>query len=331
MALSKNKIKSLVKTTDMLCASFTLKEAYEVMGRELSRLFEAGAFYRFNALKSLLELVVSWGYTPHSTIFTTSDCLAIRRSRPHLVAGSLKEIPCGHCSGENDGRMSMCLPMNVHGEFIGLLHFRSNPPPNYSNRGIETFEQLCLITAQQIRLALMNLKLREDITLISTKDPLTGLVNRRHVEPTLELELRKAKRQEKPVGMMFIDIDHLGRINRNYGFEEGERIIKDLAALLNIVKRDEDIACRWGADEFIVILPGVSLESTKRRAENIREMLKDRAEYEHSRHLKRITLSIGVAAFPEHGETAQDLIQSVRLALEKAKREGRDRVTVAEY
>lgn len=316
--------------TDMLCASFALKEAYEVMSRELSRLFKAGVFYKFNALKSLLELGINWGYTPKETIFTTADCLAIRRGRPHLVAGPLKEIPCRHCSGETDGRMSMCIPMNVHGEFMGLLHLRDDPPPNFSKRGIETFEQLSLITAQQIRLALMNLKLRDDLYLISTKDPLTGLVNRRHVESTLELELRKARRQDKSVGIMFIDIDHLGRINRNYGFEEGERIIKDLGAFLNAVKRDEDIACRWGADEFIVILPGVSLESTKRKAENIRELLKDRAEYEHSKHLKRITLSIGVAASPEHGETALDLIQSVRLALERAKREGRDRVASAE-
>jgi diguanylate cyclase (GGDEF)-like protein len=90
------------------------------------------------------------------------------------------------------------------------------------------------------------------------------------------------------------------------------------------------MACRWGADEFVLILPGASLPAARRRAENLREMLKDHASLDDHKQMRRITLSIGVAALPDHGETAGDLLQSARAAVKKAKNEGRDRVRVAD-
>ncbi|MFB3924761.1 MAG: diguanylate cyclase [Syntrophales bacterium] len=334
MAVTKFRIKKLIKMGDLLCASFTLEEAYGVIGREMPHLFPAGAYYRYDAAGNLLESAATWGEAPKEPVFSPDDCLAVRRNRPHLVAGTAKGLPCPHADKEKDGRASVCVPLKVYGEFIGLIHVRFPLPegkdPRTVSRSLGAGEQLAVLAARQIALTLRNLQFREQLSSLSTKDPLTGLINRRFLEETLARELKKAEREERPVGVVFMDIDHLGYINQTYGLGAGERIIQDLGAFLGEHFHGKDMAGRWGADEFVLILPGSSLETARRRAENFREMLKDHAARDAHRQMRRATLSIGVAVSPVHGEDVEDLLQSARTAAKKAKEEGRDRVCVAD-
>ncbi len=334
MAVTKFRIKKLIKMGDLLCASFTLEEAYGVIGREMSQLFPAGAYYRYDDAKNLLDAAATWGEAPKESVFSPDDCLAVRRNRPHLVAGTAKGLPCPHADKEKDERASICVPMRVYGEFIGLLHVRfpllSGENPRMASRNLGAGEQLALLAARQIGLTLRNLQFREQLSSLSTKDPLTGLINRRFLEEALVRELKKAEREAKPVGVVFMDIDHIGHINQTYGLGTGERIIQDLGIFLGEHFQGKDMAGRWGADEFILVLPGSSLEDARRRAENLREMLKDHATHDAHQQMRRATLSIGVAVSPLHGETADDLIHSARAAVRKAKKEGRDRVCVAD-
>ncbi|HOI74386.1 MAG TPA: sensor domain-containing diguanylate cyclase [Syntrophales bacterium] len=326
MAIARDKVKRLIKMADFLSASFNMEEACGVLAREMPRLFPAGVFYRHHAARDLLEAEVSWGMSPRESVFAPADCHGIRRNRPHLVAGAAKGLPCRHAETETDGRGSVCVPMTVYGEFLGLLHIRFDLPSAESRRAVDAAEQLAVLAAQQVRLALRNIQLREELSSLSTRDALTGLLNRRFLETTLERELKKAKRQGQPLGVVFMDVDHLGHINQTYGIEEGERIIRDLGAFVGGNVRDEDIACRWGADEFVLILPGSDLDTTRRRAENLRAMLKEQERVAGHQHMRRVTLSMGVASSPENGETAGDILQAVRLAVKRAKQEGRDRV-----
>jgi len=334
MAVTKFKIRKLIKMGDLLCASFTLEEAYGVIGREMSRLFPAGACYRYDAAKNLLDAAALWGEAPKEAVFLPDDCLAVRRSRPHLVAGTAKGLPCPHAAEEKDNRASVCVPMRVYGEFIGLLHVRfplsSGENARTTARNLGASEELAVLAARQIGLTLRNLQFREQLSSLSTKDPLTGLISRRYLEETLIRELKKAEREERPVGIVFMDIDHIGHINQTYGLGTGERIIQDLGIFLGEHFKEKDVAGRWGADEFVLILPGSSLETARRRAENLREMLKDHAARDAHQQMRRATLSIGVAVSPVHGESAEDLLQSARAAVKKAKKEGRDRVCVAD-
>jgi diguanylate cyclase (GGDEF)-like protein len=334
MAVTKLKIKNLIKMGDLLCASFNLEEAHDVIGQEMSRLFPAGTYYRYDHAKNLLDAAVSWGDGSPETVFARDDCFAVRRSRPHLIAGSEKGIPCPHISHRMETRASICVPMNVHGVFVGLMHILFPYPTSASSRlekeKLGAFEQLALIATRQISLALRNIQLREELSNLSTIDALTGLINRGHLEEKLNRELKKAQREGEPLGIIFIDIDHLGQFNRMHGLEAGERVIQDLGHFLGEQIRETEIACRWGADEFTLILPGSTLAATQRRAENLRELLKDHAAYDDHRQMRRVTLSIGVASHPDHGETAGDLLQSARSAVKTAKNEGRDRVRVAE-
>ncbi|HOK05903.1 MAG TPA: sensor domain-containing diguanylate cyclase [Syntrophales bacterium] len=328
MAVPKEKIRKLIKLGDLLCASFTLEEAYGVIAREMPHLFPAGAYYGFNRAKGLLEVRAWWGQEPREGVIVPQDCHAVRRNRPHLVAGTAKGLPCRHIEAEGEKAASLCVPLSSQGELMGMVHLRFEGTAVTSPRTVETSKQLALVAAQQIRLALWNIGLRGQISDLSQRDFLTGLVNRRFLEPALEREIRKGLRQGQSVGVAFVDIDRLGRINQTYGIEEGERIIRDLGQFLAERARDRDIVCRWGADEFVVILPGYSLDDARRYAENIRGLLGDRAQEEGGSHLRRVTLSIGVAAAPLHGETAGDVLQAARGAVKRAKEEGRDRVAL---
>lgn len=334
MAVTKARIKKLIKLGDLLCASFTLEEAYGVIAREMSRLFPAGAYYRYDAAKNLLDAAAIWGEAPKEAVFPADDCLAVRRNRPHLVAGTAKGLPCPHAAEEKDNRASLCVPMQIYGEFIGLIHVRfpldAGDDPRQVSRNLGASEQLALLAARQIGLTLRNLQFREQLSSLSTKDLLTGLVNRPYLEEALTRELKKAEREAEPVGIVFMDIDHLGYINQSYGLETGEGIIRDLGTFLGEHFHGPDMAARWGADEFVLLLPGASLDVARRRAENLRGMQKDHAARDAHQQMRRVTLSIGVAASPDHGKTAEELLQSARTAVKEAKKEGRDRVRVAD-
>ncbi|MBC7364120.1 MAG: GGDEF domain-containing protein, partial [Candidatus Aminicenantes bacterium] len=160
-------------------------------------------------------------------------------------------------------------------------------------------------------------------------DPLTGLYNRRYLEETLERELLRAKRAENPVSVIMLDIDHFKKFNDTYGHEAGDFILQAVARTIQKSVRAEDIVCRFGGEEFIVILPGLELEKAVCRAELILDAVR-RLEIKYSDSvLKNLTISAGVAAFPEHGENWPELLQAADSALLQAKSQGRNRVVMA--
>ncbi|WP_237396900.1 GGDEF domain-containing protein [Okeania sp. KiyG1] len=163
----------------------------------------------------------------------------------------------------------------------------------------------------------------------SIRDPLTGLFNRRYLEEFLNRETYRAIRTEKPIGIIMIDVDHFKRFNDEFGHAAGDIILKNLGSFLKQNVRDYDIACRYGGEELIMILPGSSLESTAKRAEQIRKEIKQLSVEYDGILLSSITVSLGVACFPEHGKTGEKVIQAADAALYQAKYEGRNRVVVA--
>ena len=163
----------------------------------------------------------------------------------------------------------------------------------------------------------------------SVRDHLTGLFNRRYMEETLERELLRAARKQLSLGVIMLDLDNLKLFNDTWGHAAGDEILAALGSLLLRQVRGEDIACRYGGDEFILILPDASQDVTRARAESICEHAKQfHLEFDGQR-LAAVTLSLGVAIFPEHGVTSTGILRAVDTALYHAKHEGRDRVVVA--
>jgi diguanylate cyclase (GGDEF)-like protein len=186
-----------------------------------------------------------------------------------------------------------------------------------------------MTVAEDMALALSNLRLRETLRSQAIRDPLTGLFNRRYLEETMDRELSRVKRQRGSLGVIMMDLDHFKEYNDTFGHSGGDELLSALGTLIKGQIRGEDIACRYGGEEFLLILPGASLEVALERAEILRQAVKEM----HLRYqgLKPTTLSLGVAVYPDHGDTGLEIIKAADAALYRAKQAGRDRVMAAEY
>ena len=165
---------------------------------------------------------------------------------------------------------------------------------------------------------------------LSIRDPLTGLFNRRYLEEMLALEMIRAARKRYPIGIVMADIDHFKRFNDTYGHAAGDAVLVQVANFLRAHIRSSDVACRYGGEEFILILPEASLEITQMRAGHMREDIRHIHVQYKEKTLEAITLSLGVAVFPDHGSTNDAILGAADAAMYRAKRDGRDRVVVAD-
>jgi diguanylate cyclase (GGDEF)-like protein len=160
-------------------------------------------------------------------------------------------------------------------------------------------------------------------------DPLTGLVNRRYLWNFLPYELLRAARRENTLAVIMIDLDHFKQINDTHGHEAGDLVLAKVAALLRRHIRDSDIACRYGGEEFVLILPDATREGAARRAEAIRAAIKElKLEY-NGAPITSVTASMGIAMFPDHAEDPETLMRTVDNLLYEAKNSGRDQVVIS--
>jgi diguanylate cyclase (GGDEF)-like protein len=216
--------------------------------------------------------------------------------------------------------------MQVHGEILGVLHVQSEHEENLD----EAKRQLAYTVVEQAGMALSNLKLREALREQSIRDPLTGLYNRRYMEEALKQQMSRVTRQLHPIGIIMIDIDHFKRFNDTYGHTAGDALLRELGQFLQRRIRGEDIACRYGGEEFTLIMPDASLEAAQQRAEALRQEAIQLRVQDGGQSPEAITLSLGVAIYPQHGQTIENVLRAADAALYRAKQEGRDRVIVAE-
>ena len=159
-------------------------------------------------------------------------------------------------------------------------------------------------------------------------DTLTGLFNRRFLAETLDREFSRAKRENQPVSLLMIDIDHFKLVNNSFGHKAGDEVLKSFGEHLLAHIRQEDIAFRYGGEEFLVVLPGASLHDSQSRAGNIRKMVEDIGFSIEDKH-GQITVSVGVAEYPGNGNTPDEVLSKADAALYTAKRAGRNRVEAA--
>jgi diguanylate cyclase (GGDEF)-like protein/PAS domain S-box-containing protein len=160
------------------------------------------------------------------------------------------------------------------------------------------------------------------------RDPLTGLFNRRFLEETLAREISRAERDSLPVSIMMIDIDHFKSINDTYGHEAGDLILKQLGKLLSTETRRADAACRFGGEEFCVVMSGAPLPIAVQRAEALRSKFAA-IKVDYGNKTIQATISLGISCYPEHGLNGQEVVKSADNALYRAKRNGRNRIETA--
>lgn len=177
-----------------------------------------------------------------------------------------------------------------------------------------------------VAVSLANLALRTKLQVQATHDPLTSLFNRRYVEETLPRELHRSMRKGTPLSVAMLDLDHFKQFNDTYGHDAGDLVLQEASHLLSKNLRDSDCACRYGGEEFLLLLPDATLEDTCRRLEHIRLLLERMVLVCHGQLLGPVTFSAGVAVAPEHGTNPTDLLRAVDDALYAAKQAGRNQV-----
>lgn len=319
----------LSKMTSLLHACFTLDEANKIIAHFAHQLFPAqiGTLYVFRSSRNLLEIATAWGEADgHEPMFAPHDCWALRQGQLYEVHDPQQSVLCPHVKHANP---YICLPLMAHGEVLALLHVYFDPGVNNNMTISETQRSLLRVFTEQIALALSNLKLRDSLRQQSIRDPLTGLFNRRYLEETLSLEIERARRSNSPFSVIMMDLDHFKRFNDTHGHEAGDVVLQTLGRFLLRHVRGGDIACRYGGEEFTLVLPGTTVELARQRAEELSAGVRTLHIDFNGSSLGPLSLSVGVATFPNHGEGAELLLQAADVALYQAKGEGRDRVVVA--
>jgi diguanylate cyclase (GGDEF)-like protein/PAS domain S-box-containing protein len=302
---------------DLLLSCLSVKEARAIIGDFAKLLFPSGsgALYLLDAARENLHLEAHWGAPPSGEIvFRPEQCFALRRGKIYSVHEGSRGLVCEHLgSGPADG--TSCLPMAAQGDVLGVVSV-----------GGKIYDELSKTFVEQITLALASLKLREILRSQSIRDPLTGLFNRRFMEESLDRELKRATRNGRPLGAILIDVDHFKNFNDAFGHDVGDAVLKEVGAFLLSNTRGSDIACRYGGEEFAVIMPEASLDITVERAGQLQQKIKLLDFRNCGIGSKTVTFSLGVAAVPDHGSSMASLLKVADTALYKAKADGRDRV-----
>ncbi len=312
---------------DMLQSCASTAEAYGVISNFLQQIFpeDAGTLSVIDGTSKLLKVVVVWGGIPITQeVFPKEECWALRTGR--ILGTSERHAGLCHHPDAPRGVEFLCLPMVAQGDALGVLRLQCKVSTPFMD---ESKRQLAVTVAEHFNLALANLLLRETLHHQSIRDPLTGLYNRRYLEEAMEREIYRAERHQSSLGLIMLDVDHFKQFNDRFGHDAGDELLRELGKFIMAKVRPTDIACRYGGEEFLVILPETTLTAAVNKAEQLREKCKRLTIVHQGRILGRTTISLGVAAFPEHGITPQTLIQTVDKALYQAKEEGRDRVVVA--
>lgn len=315
----------LSQMSELLQACLSVEEAYKVVANAVKSLFPnlSGGLFLLNEEKNLVESVATWGNAFFTKmVFPANQCWALQRGKPLVVVNSEPCLICSHFN--NSYHQYCCIPLLAQGEVLGMLYFIAEEPATLT----QAKQLLALTVTEHISLSLANLKLRETLQNQSIRDPLTGLYNRRYMEEFLSQELIRSFRAQKPLSIIMLDVDHFKIFNDTFGHEAGDLVLQELARFLKKNIRGSDVPCRYGGEELTLILPDAPLEVASQRAEILRQGVKHLAVKQRGQFLGSITLSLGVACFPEHGVNASAVLGAADAALYRAKREGRDQVVV---
>lgn len=314
----------------MLVSSSSEQEAYLAAGRAFNMILPNlnGGLYILAPSRDYAERVQTWGAAESMVERLHPDeCRALRMGRNYRVSKNSAELFCPHAVGIT-AECSICIPLVTRDEVLGMVFLWAAA----ADHNAEFADQELLAAnavSERLALTLSNLRLTDKLRRESVRDPLTGLFNRRYFEETFGRELSRVKRDKKTLAIIALDVDHFKRFNDSFGHDAGDLVLKELAAKMISVIRPSDIACRFGGEEFILVLPEAGRQTALLRAQELRtEVEKLRLSF-GGKSLGVLTISLGVAIYPEHSSEKSELVRLADNALYSAKRQGRNCVVMS--
>ncbi len=314
----------IAKLSDLLQSCSTAIEAYPIIAAAAKLVFPqtSGALARVTRGTRELARVAAWG-ADQTTLaeFLVDDCWALRTGQRREVAGPKGPVQCRHFSSSPRGPY-LCLPLVVQGETRGLLHL------SLAEGGVidDDLRQTMQSFGDVVKLSLANINQRELLGRQALRDQLTGLFNRRYLIETLPREVRRAQRSGSPLTVAMLDIDFFKRFNDMHGHDAGDLVLSDLGEVLHESMRAGDIACRYGGEEFLVVLPDCDIATARTRFAQICLQIKGKAHMLRGQALPSATVSVGLATLSETLPDGESLITAADKAMYLAKTNGRDRI-----
>lgn len=301
----------------------SINEALSVFGEFASTLFPefGGVLYLVENNHVDVTAVASWhgGGELSKDQMVIEDCWALRLNRLH-ENGSGGTVLCNHVSGRVD---SLCVPLPAFGKIIGMIFIQLDPDKSRESER-ERQRQFVDTVAEQVALALANVKLREELKNQAIRDPLTQLYNRRQLDETLDREIHRADRHQDTLAVLALDIDRFKQFNDTHGHDGGDAILRGIGETLRDFFRPEDGLFRSGGEEFIVLLPGTSKEDAVARANELRLAVANMNVATGNAQLPTVTVSGGVSVYPIDSSTRDQLLKAADIALYEAKKRGRN-------
>lgn len=317
---------ALTEMADELHAAADREETYRIISHHGARLLPDGVveLFVYNHSRDQLRQATSWGGTVNDsdTMFPPADCWAIRKGKPQINHVG-RSVRCDHLP-ETGG--ALCVPITARGQTVGLLTISGGETGALEADG--EIRRTAITLSEQVALALVNLDLRERLENQALRDTLTNLYNRRYLEEASERELNRADRLGTTLSIIAIDIDHFKRFNDQHGHAAGDEVLKRVSGYLMEGCRATDLVCRLGGEELLIMLPDTDLEGALAMAEKLRDDVSHVRIRWHSGELPPVTVSMGIAAYPQHARKFAVLHSLADEALYRAKQGGRNRVCV---
>jgi diguanylate cyclase (GGDEF)-like protein len=307
----------LREMTEMLQSARGRDEAKHVLAGHLVVLLPrtSGAVYLHTPSRHVLEPFASWGPWPDAQL-VPDECWALRLGKPY-ISQSADRVRCAH-TVQPTGQ-SVCVPLVASGETIGVFTVQSDAA---DDGGADT--QRATAVADRVAMPLANLLLRETLRDQSIRDPLTGAYNRRFLEESATREIARAIRQDGALSLALLDLDHFKRINDTFGHSVGDNLLRAMGRFLTARVRRADLVCRFGGEEFALLLPGSSRAEAISRIDELRRLAVEITCDDGRGGSVTATFSAGVSEYPADGDSLDEMLAAADAALYRAKAAGRD-------
>ena len=335
----KREARGLSQLDEWLQSCKSLDELLLIVGKFLARLFpgSAGELYIYSNSRDVLDGACSWGIDTPRAHIQPDECWGLRRGRLYQYQHGSVNFTCNHVEEKiTDAYQGqyICIPIIAHGDTVGLLHIRfqeldSGNPDDRATGCTPNAVDFALRCSERISLAIANVKLRDELRDQSTKDPLTGLYNRRYFLDVFHREINHAARNNLEVGLISLDADHFKSFNDTHGHDAGDLVLRAISDMMKTMFEADGVVARFGGEEFSILMPAATAALCKQRADSLRKKIEANVLHYHDRVLPKVTVSIGIAVYPASGTTPRALLSEADRALYKAKDAGRNRVVMA--